>query len=465
MAMTNRNNTKFDCIILATLDEIVPQDHNVRLFEETIDWKFIYPLVKPLYSEVGRPSIDPVVLFKMLFINYSFGINSMRKTCEEIKVNVAYRWFLGIDIHESVPNFSTWSQNYIRRYKDSKIFEEIFYKIVKEGIDNGFIDATVVFGDGTHRKANANVRKSTDKEIEIIAKAYEKELINEINEDRKEHGKSEIDEVTRTEYSYDEATGEIKEEKKTKHIKESTTDPECGLFHKGEKQKCFAYSHLTYADKHGYVLYTHTEPGNIHDSTAFTKTYADLLERYPQIEKVCLDSGFNTAAICHMIIQSERIPYLPYKRPMTKKGYFKKYEYVYDEKLDIYICPNIKDLVYTTTNREGYKVYKSNPKDCINCPYLSQCTQSKNHTKTIMRHVWEEDKEKAEEVRYGRNFKEVYNLRKETIERVFADCKENHGMRFTRLNGKQKNQHETLIIFSCHNLKKLALSKKRIGWI
>ena len=82
-----------------------------------------------------------------------------------------------------------------------------------------------------------------------------------------------------------------------------------------------------------------------------------------------------------------------------------------------------------------------------------------------MRHVWEEAKEKADEIRYTPEYKDIYKQRKETIERVFADCKENHGMRFTRLNGKQKNQHETLIIFSCHNLKKLALSKKRIGWI
>lgn len=465
MVMTNRNNTKFDCIIMATLEELVPQDHIVRLLEKTIDWSFIYPMVKSLYSGVGRPSIDPVVLFKMLFINYSFGINSMRKTCEEIEVNVAYRWFLGIDMFESVPNFSTWSQNYIRRYKDSNVFNEIFNHIIKEGIENGFIDPTTVFGDGTHRKANANIKKATDKEVEIIAKVYEKELFDEINEDRIAHGKKEIENVTRTEYTFDEATGEIKEEKKTKHIKESTTDPECGLFHKGEKQKCFAYSHLTYSDKHGYVLFTHTEPGNIHDSTAFANTYDELIERYPQIKNVCLDAGFNTASICHMIIKSERTPYLPYKRPMTKKGYFKKYEYVYDQKLDVYICPNIKDLTYATTNREGYKVYKSNPQDCEKCPYLSQCTQSKNHTKVIMRHVWEEDKEAAEEIRYTAEYKEIYGQRKETIERVFADCKENHGMRFTRLKGKQKNQHETLIIFSCHNLKKMALSQQRLGWI
>ena len=120
MAMTNRANIKRDGLIMSTLDDLVPQDHLVRTLEATIDWKFIYPLVKSLYSNFGRRSIDPVILFKMIFINYTFGINSMRKTCEEIKVNIAYRWFLGISIYEDVPNYSTWSKNYQRRYKDRK---------------------------------------------------------------------------------------------------------------------------------------------------------------------------------------------------------------------------------------------------------------------------------------------------------------------------------------------------------
>lgn len=189
MAMTNRANIKRDGLIMSTLDDLVPQDHLVRTLEATIDWKFIYPLVKSLYSNFGRRSIDPVVLFKMIFINYTFGINSMRKTCEEIKVNIAYRWFLGISIYEDVPNYSTWSKNYQRRYKDSEVFDQIFNHIIRHGIDNGFIDATTVFGDGTHRKANANSRKATDKEVEIVAKAYEKELLEEINEGRAENGK------------------------------------------------------------------------------------------------------------------------------------------------------------------------------------------------------------------------------------------------------------------------------------
>ena len=465
MAMTNRENAKFDGIILSTLDDLVPQDHLVRTLEATIDWKFIYPLVKPLYSDMGRCSIDPVVLFKMLFINYTFGINSMRKTCEEIKVNIAYRWFLGISVYEPVPNYSTWSKNYQRRYKDSEIFDQIFNYIIKHGIDNGFIDTTTVFGDGTHRKANANSRKATDKEVEIVTKAYEKELLDEINEDRTKNGKKPFESLTKKEYAFNEESGEEIELKKTKHIKESTTDPECGLFHKGEKQKCFAYTHMSICDKHGYVLFNKVAPGNMHDSTIFSEIYDELIHRYENIKNVCLDAGFVTSPICHQILSSDRIPFLPYKRPMTQKGFFKKHEYVYDEHLDIYICPNDKDLHYVTTNREGYRIYKSQSKDCEGCPFLSKCTNSRNHEKVITRHVWESAREEANHIRHTGEWKEIYPQRKETIERVFADAKENHGMRFTRLNGLQKNQHESLIIFSCHNLKKLGLSKQRLGMI
>lgn len=465
MVMTDRANMKYDGIIMSTLDDLVPQDHLVRTLETTIDWKFIYPLVRSLYSDFGRRSIDPVVLFKMLFINYTFGINSMRKTCEEIKVNMAYRWFLGISVYEEVPNYSTWSKNYQRRYKDSKVFDQIFNHIIRHGIDNGFIDTTTIFGDGTHRKANANTRKATDKEVEIVTKIYEKELLEEINKERIENGKKPFETLDKKEYVFDEESGEEIESKKTKHIKESTTDPECGMFHKGEKQKCFAYTHMTMCDKNGYVLFNKVAPGNMHDSVIFSEIYDELINSYENIKNICLDAGFNTAPICHQILSSGRKAFLPYKRPMTKKEYLKKQEYVYDEHLDIYICPNEKDLHYVTTNREGYKIYKSNSQDCKGCPFLSRCTKSKNHEKVITRHVWEIDKEETNHIRYTEEWKNIYPKRKETIERVFADAKENHGMRFTRLKGIEKNQHESLIIFSCHNLKKLGLSKQRLGLI
>ena len=204
MAMTCLNNRKNDSFILSTIDELVPSDHKVRELEEAIDWTFIYPLVRPLYSSFGRPSIDPVVLFKMLFINFTFGIHSMRRTCEEIKVNLAYRWFLGLSIDDEVPNYSTWSQNYIRRYGDSEIFDEIFNRIIEEAIAYDFVDLDTVFGDGTHRKANANSRKHENKVVEIVKKHYDDELLEEINKDREEHGKKALKETKDIELAYDE---------------------------------------------------------------------------------------------------------------------------------------------------------------------------------------------------------------------------------------------------------------------
>lgn len=147
---------------------------------------------------------------------------------------------------------------------------------------------------------------------------------------------------------------------------------------------------------------------------------------------------------------------MPYKRPMTKKGYFKKYEYVYDEGFDCYLCPNDRVLEYSTTQRNGYKLYKSNPKDCEGCPYIKKCTSSKNKQKIITRHVWEEYKEQATESRYTDLWKEVYPKRKESIERVFGDCKEQHGLRYTRVRGLKKNDHYSTMIFACHNMKKMA---------
>lgn len=164
-----------------------------------------------------------------------------------------------------------------------------------------------------------------------------------------------------------------------------------------------------------------------------------------------------TPAICRAIVQNDQIPYMPYKRPMTKKGFFKKYEYVYDEEYDCYLCPNDKILMYTTTTRNGYRQYKSDPKDCKNCPLRNKCTKSKNMTKVIERHLWEEFREYADEIRHTMEWKEIYPQRKETIERVFADCKENNGLRFTRLKGLKKNQQNAWLIFACHNLKKMSL--------
>jgi transposase len=466
MAMTNRNNRKNDCIILDTIDSLVPQDHFIRQLEESIDWNFVYPLCKPLYSDFGRPSIDPVVLFKLIFINIIFGYNSMRKTCEECKYNIIYRWFLGLSIYDEVPNYSTWSQNYIRRYGDSDVFDMIFQRILMELDANGFLDVTTVFGDGTHMKASANKRKATDKEVEIAVKHFDEALLEEINQSREENGKKPFDSLVKEELRFNEATGEEEKVKKTKHIKESTTDPESGMFHKGEKEKCFAYEVHTMCDAHGYVLASDVFPGNVHDSVAFFKTYNKVMELFEhKVQNICLDSGYKTPAICREVLENNQNLFTPYKRPMTKEGYFRKNEYAYDEQNDCYICPLGIILPYSTTDRTGYHLYKSRSSDCESCPLKEKCTKSKNNVKVVTRHVWAEYIERVEDMRLSPKWKEEYPKRKETVERVFADCKEKSILRYTRLRGLLKNQHQVLMVFACHNLKKMAKHKARMGMI
>lgn len=175
------------------------------------------------------------------------------------------------------------------------------------------------------------------------------------------------------------------------------------------------------------------------------------------------DAGYKTPAIAKLLLDDGVEPLFPYKSPMTKKGFFRKYEYVYDEMYDCYLCPADKMLRYSTTNRAGYREYKSNPCDCISCPYLTSCTLSKNHQKTVTRHVWEDYMEVCEDIRYTRGNKDIYEKRKETIERIFGTAKEMHGLRYTNMVGKARMEMKVGLTYLCMNLKKLAKMKERYG--
>jgi len=357
---------------------------------------------------------------------------------------------------DEIPHFTTFGKNYTRRFADSDIFEKIFEQIVLEAVKSGFVDASAVFIDATHIKASANKKKAVNEEVKLKVKHYHAELTEEINRDREEHGKKPFKDK---DDSDDDAPPP------TKNVKTSTTDPECGLFHKGEHEKMFAYTAHTACDKHGFILGCNVAPGNIHDSVMFDSLYRNVLAKFPEIEITAFDSAYKTPWIMKQIFDSGRLASTPYKRPMTKKGFFKKYDYVYDEYYDCVICPENQILKYSTTNRDGYREYKSNPRICANCPSRHICTESKSHQKVVTRHVWESYMELAEDVRHSSEGKAAYLLRKETIERVFADAKEKHFMRYTHYRGLAKLKTQTLLTFTAMNLKKLARWKKRNGML
>ena len=141
----------------------------------------------------GRPSIDPVVLFKIVLIQHIYGIRSLRRTLEEVGMNMAYRWFISYPLNEQVPHFSTVSYNFKHRFNTASV-EYIFRWVLKAAADEGYLDTEAVFVDGTHIKASAKLKKQARKAVPKEAKRYAHELFDEINKDREVHGKKPFDE-------------------------------------------------------------------------------------------------------------------------------------------------------------------------------------------------------------------------------------------------------------------------------
>lgn len=457
--MTQNADRKREQVHMLCMDEMVPSNHLLRIIDKAIDWSFIYELVEDKYSQdTGRPSMDPVTLIKIPLIQYLYGIKSMRQTVKEIEVNVAYRWFLGLDMADKVPHFSTFGKNYTRRFKDTDLFAQIFTHILTECYKFKLVDPTEIFVDATHVKARANSRKMQKRIAKEESLFYEELLKKEINEDRDSHGKKPLKEKGNDDNNPPPSAGGTKEEKT---VKGSTTDPESGWFRKGEHKHVFAYAVETACDKNGWILGYTVSPGNLHDSRTFKGLYEKIKDM--GMETLVADAGYKTPAIAKLLMDDGIQPLFPYKRPMTKKGFFRKHEYVYDEYYDCYICPNNQVLKYSTTNRDGYREYKSCGTVCASCPYLSQCTESKTHVKIVTRHIWEEYMEKCEDIRHTTRMKQLYELRKETIERIFGTAKENHGFRYTQMYGKARMEMKVGLTYLCMNLKKLAKMKQKLG--
>lgn len=466
--MTQENEKVRKQMQIVCIDDLVPQDHLLRIIDKAIDWKFIYELVEDKYSpDMGRPSLDPVTLIKIPLIQYLYGIKSMRQTIKEIEVNMAYRWFLGLELYDDVPHFTTFGKNYTRRFKDTDLFEQIFQHILEECYRFRLVDPSEIFVDATHVKARANNKKMQKRIAHEEALFYEKMLRKEIDSDREAHGKKPLKDKDDDDHKpgggssdkFEDYTDDVPLDDKT--VKYSTTDPESGWFHKGEHKNVFAYAIETACDKNGWILDFTVNRGNEHDSRTFKGLYDKIKDT--DVSTIVMDAGYKNPAIAKLLIDDGIKPLFPYRRPMTKDGFFKKRDYVYDEYNDCYICPNDKILRYSTTNREGYREYKSCGHICATCPYLSQCTASRNHVKLVTRHVWEDYMEMCEDIRHTEGMREVYSHRKETIERLFGTAKENHGFRYTQMYGKARMQMKVALTYACMNLKKLARIKEEWG--
>jgi transposase len=433
---------------LVCIEHMVPENHLLRAIVKHIDFSFVTETVRPYYSEThGRPSIDPVMLFKMLFIGYLYGIRSERQLEQEINMNIGYRWFLGIGLTKKAPDHTTISWNRRFRFKDTNVFQEVFDEIVRLAIHHRMVAGRVLITDSTHLKANANKRKSTVQTVERTPQEYMEELEQAIEEDRRVLGKKPL---------------KVREEvTETKEIKVSTTDPESGYMMRDGKPEGFFYlDHRTVDHKFNIVTDVHITPGNVHDSVPYVERLKLQIEKFgfkDSLEAIALDSGYLTPYICKETKAMNVFAVIGGRAFTPVKGLMKKWQFKFDMEKNVYVCPAKYELKYSTTNREGYREYKSDPKQCATCPLLDQCTRSQNKQKVITRHVWEESKEWVRLNRLSKSGKYLYRLRYQTIERSFADAKELHGLRYCRLRGRANVQEQALMTAAVQNIKKIAL--------
>jgi transposase len=434
---------------MVTLESLVPEQHLVRKLDSAIDFEFIREKVRDLYcADNGRPALDPVILFKMLFLGYLFGVRSERQLMREIEVNVAYRWFLRMRLTDQVPSASTLSQNRRRRFQESSIYQEIFDEIVFQAIRNNLVDGRILYTDSTHLKASANKNKHRLQLAQSTSRDYLEALDTAVAQDRELHGKKPL------------PLRSPAAEKEMREIKVSTTDPDAGYMVREGKPKGFFYlDHRTVDGRYNIITDCHVTPGNVHDSIPYLSRLDRQRERFGfEIDAVGLDAGYHTAAICKGLEQRQIWGVISYRRPTHRDGYFYKREYRYDPEQDEYQCPQGQPLVYRNTTREGYREYASNPQHCATCPVRARCTQSRSRIKVITRHVWEDSRERIDANRKTPPGKIIYRRRKETVERSFADAKQLHGHRYARMRGLSKVQEQCLLAAACQNMKKIALA-------
>ena len=154
-------------MLFVDIESLIPETHLLRKIERMVSFDFIYDLLAPYYPATGRPSVDPVSMFKMLLIGYLYGIKSERRLVEEVQLNIAYRWFCGFELDDTIPNHSTFSKTRTRKWQQSDLFQKAFYEIVKQCIDSGLIDGEAMAADGSYIPANVSRESWINVETEV----------------------------------------------------------------------------------------------------------------------------------------------------------------------------------------------------------------------------------------------------------------------------------------------------------
>ena len=454
-----------------SLDQLVPQNHLLRQIANAIDFSFVYPLAKSHYSHTGQPSVDPVVIFKTILIGYLYGITSERRLMSEIQVNLAYRWFLGYDFDEFIPDHSVLTKT--RSRFGVCIFEKFFERSIQICAEAGLLGEGPVYVDATHVSAAASLESLVKREETIRPPLSVKDYIQKVYQDNplpQEEGDARSSESLSSIYNIDKTTteresivGRDREPRKQPSSKMnekyvSRTDPDATIVHNIRGGLRLAYkAHVAVSGKRGLVVTAAIATTGIAGEEHLLN---EVLKSHTQhtgipVKEAVADTRYGTLANYVSLDQAGIAAFIPpHERTNGVNGFWGKDHFRYVPEQDVYFCPAGKAMKRFGTWLGKKRVfYRCEDGACQSCPLNQQCTPYGN-LRTVTRFFDQRLIEEAKARIENPVGKELIKQRKTRIEGIFALGKELHGLRRTRLMGRWKVQIQLWLTATVINLKR-----------
>ncbi len=429
---------------LIDLESFMPDDHLLREVDRLVEPALIRRLTASCYAEgKGRPSIDPVVYFRMVLVAYLYGIKSDRRLCEDVYCNFAYRWFCRLSPKDTVPDHSSFST--IRDRYGEEIHEQVFNEIVKLCQEHGLVaekcsvmtDATLIPADASLNSLINNDSEEADKEAESQQR------------DRGLKDGSSARQVSNKTHT-------------------SRTDPEASLAQKRGTPRQLKYKvHQTIDANSRVILDTYVTTGARHDSQPYLEQLKRIEQRYSlTIHEAIADRGYGSAAIIRTLSEQGKRTFIPLWSGRVGNSKYLKGELVYEKEQDRFRCPQGKYLNPNPAIIENHKRYVSSSADCEVCPQSSTCparTRGSSPQRFVLRSL---DQDLFEEVQTRMRdpvFRQKMSQRMWKIEGLFAEAKQNHGLSRARYRGRAKVQIQAYMSATAQNLKRLV--KAFLWWL
>jgi transposase len=443
---------------LFNLDTRIPSDHLLRRINPTVTGVLadLREKLARFYSEIGRPSVDPELMLRMLIVGYCYGIRSERRLCEEVHLNLAYRWFCRLDLDDKVPHHSTFSVNRLGRFRESAILRHVFERVVAACMaaslvkGEGFaVDASVIEANASryHGKAPDEL-DWTDAQRQQRAVA---EYLAALDAEAQSDGNG-------TDDGPDGGWRVNQDRKPPKVI--SPSDPQSAWTAKANKRVLFGYGLNYLIDiQHAVIVDVEATPARTYDEVAATKTMIERTEQRFDIKpkRLVADTAYGTGRFLGWLVKKRITPHIPvWDKSERGDGTFSRADFIFDKRRDIYICPAGRTLTTTGHVSTDYGIrYEASVPTCRVCALKPKCCPNVA-ARRIARYLHEDARELARRNMKTKAFFQSRNQRKK-VEMRFAHLKSHHGFERLRLRGLSGARDEFHLAAIVQNLKTMAL--------